>query len=154
MAVLYRLYQNNRTDSDQYKKWYGRSVAIDKVTTDQLAEEIEANCTVKRADILAVLSELVVVMKRELQNSKRVCLDRFGAFKIGVSTKPAETAKDFNVKDNVKGIHIIFQPELHIDATGRRVRSFLDGCKVAELPVNLNSAAASADAGEAVGSGE
>ncbi|MDE6353468.1 MAG: HU family DNA-binding protein [Prevotella sp.] len=154
MAVFYRLYQNNHTESDQYKKWYGRSVAIDKVTTDQLAEEIEANCTVKRADILAVLSELVVVMKRELQNSKRVCLDRFGAFKIGVSTKPADTAKDFNVKDNVKGMHIIFQPELHIDATGRRVRSFLDGCKVAELPVNINPSAEAAEADEAVGTGD
>ena len=143
MAVLYRLYQNNQANSEQYKKWYGRSVAIDKVTTDQLAEEIEANCTVKRADILAVLSELVVVMKRELQNSKRVCLDRFGAFKIGISTKAAETAKDFNVNDNVRGVHIIFQPELHIDSTGRRIRSFLDGCKVAELPVNINSTAAS-----------
>ena len=137
MAVLYRLYQNNRANSEQYKKWYGRSVVVDSVTTDQLAAEIEANCTVKRADILAVISELVVVMKRELQSSKRVCLDRFGAFKIGLSTKPAETAKDFNVKDNVKGMRILFRPELHIDATGRRVKSFLDGCKVAELPVNM-----------------
>ena len=137
MAVLYRLYQNNQPTSEQYKKWYGRSVAIDTVTTDQIAAEIEANCTVKRADILAVLSELVVVMKRELQNSKRVCLDRFGAFKIGISTRPAEAAKDFNVKDNVRGVRVIFQPELHIDATGRRVKSFLDGCKVAELPVNM-----------------
>ena len=136
MAVLYRLYQNNRAESEQYKKWYGRAVAIDKVTTDQLAEAIEANCTVKRADILAVLSELVVVMKTELQNSKRVCLDRFGSFKIGIKTLPADSAKDFNVGDNVKDVHILFQPELHIDSTGRRVRSFLDGCKVAELPKN------------------
>lgn len=64
-------------------------------------------------------------------------LDRFGAFKIGLNTKLAATANDFNVKDNVKGMHILFQPELHIDATGRRVKSFLDGCKVAELPVNM-----------------
>ncbi len=152
MAVLYRLYQNNQPTSEQYKKWYGRSVAIEKVTTDQIAAEIEANCTVKRADILAVLSELVVVMKRELQNSKRVCLDRFGAFKIGISTSPAEAAKDFNVNDNVRGVHVIFQPELHIDSTGRRIRSFLDGCKVAELPVNTKAGAADTSGSGASGS--
>ena len=136
MAVLYRLYQNNNSESNHYKKWYGRAVALGTVTTDDLAAEIEANCTVKRADILAVLSELVVVMKKELQSSKRVKLDRFGAFKIGLSTMGSDSAGDFSVKQHVKGVHVIFQPELRIDATGRRIRSFLDGCRVAELPAN------------------
>ena len=136
MAVHYRLYQNNNVESEQYKKWYGRAVALGTVTTDDLAAEIEANCTVKRADILAVLSELVVTMKKELQNSRRVKLDRFGTFKIGLKTVGCDTARDFNARQNVKGVRVIFSPELHIDVTGRRLRSFLDGCRVAELPVN------------------
>lgn len=136
MAVRYRLYQNNNMKSEKYKMWYARAVALDTVTTDQLADTIEANCTVKRADILAVLSELVVVMKKELQASKKVKLDRFGSFKLGISTTASETAKGFNVGQNVKGIHVIFQPELKIGTDGRRMKSFLDGCTVAELPKN------------------
>ena len=96
MAVQYRLYQNNNSRSNQYKKWYARAVMIDTVDTDRLAEQIEANCTVKRADVLAVLSELVVVMKQELQNSKRVKLNSFGSFKLALTTGPASTAKEFS----------------------------------------------------------
>lgn len=136
MAVHYRLYQNNNSKSEQYKKWYGRSVSLGTVTTYDLAADIEANCTVKRADILAVLSELVVSMKKELQNSLRVKLDGFGSFKIGLSTTGTDTAKEFNARHNVKGMRILFLPELRTDASGRRTRTFLDGCRVAELPVN------------------
>lgn len=137
MAVHYRLYQNKNSRSTTFNKWYGRVVTLDTVTTDQLADIIEANCTVKRADILAVISELVVTMKKELQDSKRVVLDRFGAFKLGISTIPSDTSKDFSVSQNLKGIHVIFQPELKIAPNGQRTKAFLEGCKVAELPKNL-----------------
>lgn len=136
MAVRYRLYQNKNKKSMSFNKWYGRAVVLDTVTTDQLADTIEANCTVKRSDILAVLSELVVTMKKELQDSKKVKLDRFGSFKLGISTSPSDTVKDFGVSQNLRDIHVVFQPEVKISKEGRRVKAFLDGCKVAELPKN------------------
>lgn len=136
MAVQYRLYQNNNSRSNQYKKWYARAVMIDTVDTDRLAEQIEANCTVKRADVLAVLSELVVVMKQELQNSKRVKLNSFGSFKLALTTGPASTAKEFSAAQNVKAVRVLFQPELRIDKNGKRTRTFVEGCKVTELPKN------------------
>ncbi len=136
MAVHYRLYQNKNKKSTFFNKWYGRTVMLDTVTTDQLADTIEANCTVKRADILAVISELVVTMKKELQDSKRVVLDRFGAFKLGISTSPSDTVREFSVGQNLKNIHIVFQPEMKVAKDGRRVKAFLEGCKVAELPKN------------------
>ena len=110
MAVQYRLYQNNNSRSGQYQKWYARAVMIDTVDTNALAEQIEANCTVKRADVLAVISELVVVMKQALQDSKRVKLDNFGSFKLGLTTAPSDTAKDFTAAQNVKDVHVLFQP--------------------------------------------
>ena len=145
MAVQYRLYQNNNSRSDQYQKWYGRAVMIGTVDTDALAKEIEASCTVKRADVLAVISELVVVMKQALQDSKRVKLDGFGSFKLGLSTSPSDTAKGFTAAKNVKDIHVLFQPEVRIDKSGRRSRSFIDGCKVAALPENAVAAGAATD---------
>ena len=129
MAVHYRLYQNKNKKSTFFNKWYGRTVVLDTVTT-------EANCTVKRADILAVISELVVTMKKELQDSKRVVLDRFGAFKLGISTSPSDTVREFSVGQNLKNIHIVFQPEMKVAKDGRREKAFLEGCKVAELPKN------------------
>ena len=62
----------------------------------------------------------------------RVKLDRFGTFKIGISTSPADTAKDFS-GNNVKGMHVLFQPELKIDSKGNRIQKFISGAKVREI---------------------
>ena len=99
----------------------------------------------KSADVLAVISELVVVMKQALQDSKRVKLDGFGSFKLGLSTSPSDTAKGFTAAKNVKDIHVLFQPEVRIDKSGRRSRSFIDGCKVAALPENAVADGAATD---------
>ena len=149
MAVKYKLYQENR-DNSQYKgKWYGRAVHEGTVGIDELADIMQANCTVKRADILAVISELVETMKTQLQNSMRVKLDRFGSFKIGLNTSPADSAKDFTPQKNVKRLHIIFQPEVKVDRNGSRTQSFLTGTKLRELDVYNVDKSDGADSGDA-----
>jgi len=132
MAVRYKIYQNTRKNSSTEGKWYARAVAQGVVGTSELAAVMQENCTVKESDIKAVLTELVSVMKTNLQNGMRVKLDGFGSFKIGMSTIPAETAKDFSASKNVKSLHVIFQPEVHIDAAHNRTRTFLSGCSVKE----------------------
>ena len=107
MAVFYKLYQDNRTSSKFKGQWYARAVHTGTVDIDDLAEEMQANCTVKRADIVAVLSELVETMKKHLQMSHRVKLDRLGSFKIGMSTKPALTVGEFTASNNVKSVHVL-----------------------------------------------
>ena len=72
MAVMYKLYQNNRKDSKTKGKWYARAIHTQMTETDVLAERIQRNCTVKRSDVLAVLSELVeteLLRKRTISNS-------------------------------------------------------------------------------------
>ena len=134
MAVSYRLYQNNR--EGKFKgMWYARACHNGTVDIDKLADIMQANCTVKRSDILAVLSELVEVMTDQLQNSMRVKLNGFGAFKIGLKTIPAATAKEFNM-NNIKGMHVLFLPEATRQA-GKRFynHTFLANAKVREATV-------------------
>ena len=97
-----------------------------------LTEIMQENCTVKKSDVRAVLTELVSTMKTSLQNGMRVKLDGFGSFKIGMSTKAADSAKEFSVGKNIKGLRVIFQPEVHIDAVHKRTKTFLAGCTVKE----------------------
>lgn len=136
MAVFYKLYQDNRSTSKNKGQWYARAVHTGTVDIDDLADEMQANCTVKRADIVAVLSELVETMKTHLQMSHRVKLDRLGTFKIGMSTKPAENIADFSANNNVKSVHVLFQPETKIEKNKTRVKALISGCKVQELPKN------------------
>ena len=97
MSVFYRLHQDQSTGTKRSGKWYARAVPTAVINTRQLAEIVQRNCTVKRSDVVAVIEELVEVMKDQMQDSKRVKLDGFGSFKIGIESKGAATAAKFTV---------------------------------------------------------
>ena len=130
--IRYKLYQDNRKNSTTRGQWYGRAAVMGTTNLETLAARIQRNCTAKKSDVLAVFTELVEVMQDELQEGRRVKLDGFGSFKIGLSTKGAETAKAFTPTKNVKGVHVLFQPEVKTSADGTRVKTFLTGIQVAE----------------------
>ena len=136
MSVFYRLHQDQSTGTKRSGKWYARAVPTAVINTRQLAEIVQRNCTVKRSDVMAVIEELVEVMKDQMQDSKRVKLDGFGSFKIGIESKGAATAAKFSVAEHVKGLHVVFMPERTKDTAGNRSKQFLQGAKVEELPLN------------------
>ena len=130
------MHQDQSVNTKRSGKWYARMVPTGMINTRQLAEIMQRNCTVKKSDILAVLDELVETMRDQMQDSKRVKLDGFGSFKIGVTSKGARSAKAFTVTDNIKGMHIVFTPERSTDSAGNRVKQFLQGATCMELPEN------------------
>lgn len=146
MAVYYRMYQNKRK-GEQYGYWYARATQPQSVGLDAIAESIQRNCTVKRSDVKAVLTELVEVMTEELQAGNRVKLDGFGSFKIGIRCRGEKQLKDFSVANNVRSVHVLFQPETHVGADKTRVRTFLSGLVVKELPDYTAPAEPSEDSG-------
>lgn len=135
MSVAYKLYQDKRPNLKTHDKWYARAVHIGTIDTNEIATIMQANCTLKRSDILAVLAELTEVMRIQLQNSLRVKLNGLGTFKIGLKTAPAEKVVDFSVAKNIKGLHVLFQPEVHIDAKRNRTNVLLNGARVREASV-------------------
>ena len=136
MSVFYRLHQDKSVGTKRSGKWYARMVPTAVVDTRKLAEIIQRNCTVKKADVLAVIDELVETMRDQMQDSKRVKLDGFGSFKIGIKSKGAATAKAFTVQENIEDLHVVFTPERTHDAAGNRSNQFLQGATVEELPSN------------------
>ncbi|GJG34048.1 hypothetical protein PRMUPPPA20_21570 [Xylanibacter ruminicola] len=101
-----------------------------------LAAIMQRNCTLKKADIVAVISELIETMADQLQDSKRVKLNGFGSFKIGIRGEGADSAADFSISKNIKGLHVLFQPEVKTDGSGLRQKTFITGCSVQEAPKN------------------
>ena len=98
MAVFYTLYQNNREGFATKGKWYAR-VRVNKVKTmKDIAREIQDIASVRKSDVMAVLTELPDVMNKMLQEGHRVKLDGFGSFKVGIKTKPSDTVKDFSFR--------------------------------------------------------
>ena len=133
MAVSYKLYQNKSEKSLYKGKWYARAVVNGVVNLNQMADIIQRNCTAKKSDVLAVLTELVEVMQNELQAGHRVKIDGFGSFKIGIASTPADSAAKWTVAQNVRGLRLNFQPEVHVSADKKRIKTFLTGIKLQEL---------------------
>lgn len=126
MGIQYVTYQNNRKGGNQM--WYGRAVHPSTVDLDVIADRVQRICSMTRGDVLAVLTEMVSVMKDELQNSNKVRLNGLGTFYIGLQTTPAASADDFNAQDNVRGFTVNFLAEGK-KQNGKVVRTFTDGIK-------------------------
>lgn len=136
MAVFYRLAQNNNQKSAQYGKWYAKAVATQVMDTEAMAEIIQRNCSMKKSDVLAVINELAEVMGDALRDSKRVKIDGFGSFKLGLVTTPADSAEDFSVTKNIAKVRVNFRPEVKKSAGKIVSQAFIDGVSVTELPKN------------------
>lgn len=132
MSVKYKKVQSNMKGNSSFGKWYGKAVVSDVVDVDLLSSNIGNRCTVTKPDIVAVISALVDEMKAQLQMGNRVVLDGFGSFKVGMSTKPAETAKEFTA-NNVKRLRVIFLPTTNQTSEGKRNIAILEGCRVEEM---------------------
>lgn len=122
MAVMYKLWQDNRKNTMYPGKWYARAVHQSVIDLSEISERIQRNCSMKKSDVQAVLTEMVEVMKDELQNSNIVKIDGFGQFKVGMKTKPASTAADFNASKNVSGYRVNFLPASHRVVNGTNAK--------------------------------
>ncbi len=128
MAVSYKIKKYVNTASKKNGYFYARSIVTDLMDMDAVATKIQQNCSMKKSDVLAVINEMVEVVTEAIQDSKRVKLNGFGSFKIGLSGTLAPSLEDFS-QNNIKGFHIVFQPECKVDAVGKRTVKMLEGVK-------------------------
>ena len=130
MAVIYKIYKNNNKKNAGFGKFYARAMHNGTTNLDDIAAIIERNCSMKKSDVKAVLTELVEVMTAQIQDSKRVKLDGLGTFKIGISTKGAESA----AAKHIKNMRVIFMPEVHVERDSRKhIKALLSGVNVTEM---------------------
>lgn len=127
MSVKYRKVVNNRKNS----KVYGRAVVDGVIDTKEIARKINKRCTLTEPDIIAVINALETEIGYGLSDGKRVVLDGFGSFKVGLTTTPADSAKKFT-SANIKGMHVIFLPATEMEQ-GKRVKNMLKGVKAEEM---------------------
>ena len=131
MSVKYRKVVNNRKNSKTKGKVYGRAVVDGVIDTKEIARKINKRCTLTEPDIIAVINALETEIGYGLSDGKRVMLDGFGSFKVGLTTTPADSAKKFT-NANIKGMHVIFLPATEMEQ-GKRVKNMLKGVKAEEM---------------------
>lgn len=120
------MYQDKRKEGS--KLIYARAVHPETINLDKLAERIEHNCSMTKGDCLAVLTEMVTVMKHELQNSNKVCIDGLGTFYLSMSTRGVANEDLFDIGRCLKKIRVNFLAEGR-KQNGTLVRTFTDNVK-------------------------
>lgn len=133
MAQFYKLYKSNRKNSPMNGMIYARAAWPKTLTTDMLADQIEAATTLTRTDVVACIEAFLQYIREGLLNGQRVNLRRFGTFKVGIASKPASSYATFSVAKNIKGVRVIFQPAVYTD-NKHRVKSLIAGIKLQEMP--------------------
>ena len=133
--IFFKLIQNKNEEMPKaYQKWYARPVVTETIDLDYIAERIQRNSTAKKSDAKAVLTEMVEVITDALQSSQRVKIDGFGAFKVGISSRGADSEEDYSAAEHVRGLRIIFQPERQTDpSTRKRSKKMLVGATLSDI---------------------
>ena len=111
MAQKFKKLQNTNDDSTAFGKWFATAVYDQHfITTEELAEFIQTQASVKKSDIKAVLDELGAALKHFFELGQKVKLDGIGIFKVGFSSIGVNDKDDCGAQ-NITTRRVLFQPE-------------------------------------------
>ena len=90
--------------------WFPKALHPITVTTKDLLKEIPRNCSLKRSDLLAALTELSEFLIRHLRQGEIVDIDGIGRFKLEVKGQGVLSPDDFDERTDISGYVCHFTP--------------------------------------------
>ena len=137
MSQKYIKSQNkNSHNAKTFGKYYAKPVYDEKfVETDEIADFIQTQATLKRSDIKAALDELGAAMKHFLEMGQKIRLAGIGIFKVGFSSIGVTNSDDCTAS-TITSRRVLFQPETERIVVGSTTRA--DG-KIIQKYVNTKS---------------
>ena len=121
MSQKFKKLQNKNDESTAYGKWYATAVYDQHfIETEQLAEFIQTQASVKKSDIKAVLDELGGALKHFFELGQKIRLDGIGIFRVGFSSIGTAT-KDECGAQTISKRRVIFIPESSRVVVGQTV---------------------------------
>ena len=112
MSQKYIKTQNkNSHNASSYGKYYATAVYDNHfIGTEELADFIQSQASVKKSDIKAVLDELGAAMKHYFELGQKVKLDGIGILKVGFSSIGVARIEDCT-SATITTRRVLFQPE-------------------------------------------
>ena len=102
----------NSQNSKSYGKYYAKPVYDQRfIETDDIADFIQTQATLKRSDIKAALDELGAAIKHFLEMGQKVRLAGIGIFKVGFSSIGVTRLEDCTAS-TITTRRVLFQPEI------------------------------------------
>ncbi|MDR2824394.1 MAG: HU family DNA-binding protein [Prevotellaceae bacterium] len=115
MAVQYVLIERgNPQNISAPKKFYAQAKSRAELTFRNLSKEIaEGSTTVSDTDVMAVLNDLIKILKRHLSNGEIVRFGDFGSFQTSISSAGADTAESFH-SSLIRSPKVAFRPGIDL----------------------------------------
>ena len=121
MSQKFKKIQNKNDESTAYGKWFATAVYDQHfIETEELANFIQTQASVKKSDIKAVLDELGSAMKHFFELGQKVKLDGIGIFKVGFSSIGTTEKEDCGAQ-TITTRRVLFQPETERVVVGQKV---------------------------------
>ena len=103
--------RNNNSHSEAYGKYYAQAVYDNHfIGTEELADFIQRQASIKKSDIKAVLQELGEAFKHFFELGQKIKLDGIGIFKVGFSSIGVVKLEDCGAQ-TITTRRVLFQPE-------------------------------------------
>ena len=117
----------NPREKNDPPKYYAQAQARGDVNVREMAERIQATCTVHKTDVYAVLVALEDVVKEAIQNGEIVRLGELCTLQVSLSGKGTLTEKEYD-DSLIKKAKIIFRP-------GTILAGALETLKYSKVPI-------------------
>ena len=137
MSQKYIKSQNkNSHNAKTYGKYYAKATYDEKfIETDEIADFIQTQATLKRSDIKAALDELGAAMKHFLEMGQKIRLAGIGIFKVGFSSIGVANPDDCTAS-TITSRRVLFQPEIERIVVGSTVK---ENGKIVQKYVNAKA---------------
>ena len=124
MSQKYIKSQNkNSHNAKSYGKYYATAVYDNHfIGTEELADFIQQQASVKKSDIKAVLDELGAAMKHYFELGQKVKLDGIGIMKVGFSSIGVSRIEDCT-SATITTRRVLFQPETERVVVGQEKKA-------------------------------
>ena len=115
-----KLKNNNSKNEAAFGKFYATAVYDNHfVGTDEIADFIQRQASVKKSDIKAVLQELGEAMKHFFEMGQKIKLEGIGILKVGFSSFGVSKAEDCTAS-TITTRRVLFQPETERVVVGQQ----------------------------------
>lgn len=132
MAIQYDFYRNPNSEGTNKKRYHARVVSNGQVSTDQLAKEINQECSLTPADVKAVLITLGDKLAKHLSEGRKVHLEGIGHFSVNL-----------RCKEEVRTVHAIRSENIEFKSISYRadieLKKHLKQQKIYRSPIKTHS---------------
>ena len=120
MSQKYIKLKNNNRMNKAFGKYFATAVYDNHfVGTDEIADFIQRQASVKKSDIKAVLQELGEAMKHFFEMGQKIKLEGIGILKVGFSSIGVTKAEDCTAS-TISTRRVLFQPETERVVVGQQ----------------------------------